>query len=79
MGGSDFWMQMLETFIYLAPHFILYIGGIIFAMTRMKRAKTSATLVIICLGVLFLNTLLFSIVQTLVVMQINQSGGANSS
>lgn len=78
MGSSGFVMQMLETFIYQAPGFLLYIGGIIFAMTRMKTAKTPAMLVVVSLSILLLSIAIFTIIQSYVVMQMNQGGVLNS-
>ena len=71
-------MQIFESFLYQIPHLLLYVGGIIFAMTRMKRAKAPALLVIVSLSTMLLTSLFFTVVQAYLVTTIGQNGGGNS-
>lgn len=45
---------------------------------RMKRARTPAMLVIVNLSILFLTSVIFTVIQSYIVMQMNQGGGMNS-
>ena len=57
-GGPDFLISLGERLAHQSPLILLYILGIVYAMTRMKRERNTAVLVVVSLSIMLFTSLL---------------------
>ena len=72
-SGPGFLMQLLESFAYQTPYFLLYFIGIICAVFKLKRSRTPAILVIASLSILIVISIVHTVSVTYLRNEVNQS------
>ena len=77
-SGSDFLLVLLERFAYQSPFMLLYVIGIIYAMAKIRQARTPAMLMILSLGTMLFSSVIISIVYTYLLTEMLQNGGGMS-